>query len=207
MNAICRSCAPILRRALGSSPRLCRLHNAKFSTHRVCRMLATNHRLQDAPLTLRCYSSDAIPAPPLDGEIKYPEKISRIVEQISSLTVAEVADLNKLLKQTLGIQDAPVMAMGGFAAPAQEQEDDEDADVVVKPKEKTQFTVKLTKFDETSKVKLIKQIKALTSGMNLVQAKKFVESAPQVVKADVSKTEAEEMKKQLEEAGGSCEIE
>ena len=49
------------------------------------------------------------------------------------------------------------------------QEDDEDADVVVKPKEKTQFTVKLTKFDETSKVKLIKQIKALTSGMNLVQ--------------------------------------
>ncbi len=50
--------------------------------------------------------------------------------------MAEVADLNKLLKQTLGIQDAPVMATGAFAAPsgAQEQEEDEDADVVVKPK-------------------------------------------------------------------------
>ncbi|XP_022110996.1 39S ribosomal protein L12, mitochondrial-like [Acanthaster planci] len=159
-------------------------------------------------MATRSYSNDSIPPPALDGEVKYSEKLNNIVQQISSLTIAEVADLNKLLKQTLGIQDTPVMAMGTVAAPAasQEEEDDDD-EVTTAPKEKTQFTVKLTKFDETSKVKLIKQIKALTSGMNLVQAKKFVESAPQIVKADVSKTEAEDIKKQIEEAGGTCEIE
>ncbi|XP_038069272.1 39S ribosomal protein L12, mitochondrial-like [Patiria miniata] len=157
-------------------------------------------------MATRSYSNDAIPPPPLDGEVQYPEKITSIVGQISSLTIAEVADLNKLLKQTLGIQEAPVMAMG-TVAPAAAQELDDDEEVTAAPKEKTQFTVKLTKFDETSKVKLIKQIKALNTGMNLVQAKKFVESAPQTVKADVSKTEAEDIKKQIEEAGGSCEIE
>ncbi|XP_063961377.1 large ribosomal subunit protein bL12m-like isoform X1 [Lytechinus pictus] len=157
----------------------------------------------------RQYSSGAIPAPSRDNEPKqYPEKISSLVDQIAALTLSEVSDLNELLKKTLNIQDAPMMAVGAApavaAAPA--EQDDDEGDVVKAP-EKTQFTVKLNKFDEASKVKIIKAIKALTSGMNLVQAKKFVESAPQVVKADVGKTEAEEIKKQLEEAGGTCEIE
>ncbi|XP_071496365.1 large ribosomal subunit protein bL12m-like [Diadema antillarum] len=157
----------------------------------------------------RCHSSEAITAPARDNEDKqYSDKIRSLVDEIASLTLVEVSDLNQLLKKTLNIQDAPVMAVGavpGVAAPALEQEEEEvDA---VKTVEKTQFTVKLTKYDEATKVKLIKEIKALTSGMNLVQAKKFVEAIPQVVKADIGKTEAEEIKKQLEAAGATCEIE
>lgn len=67
--------------------------------------------------------------------------------------------------------------------------------------------MKLTKFDEKQKVALIKEVKALLEGMNLVQAKKFVESAPTVVKADVAKDEAEKLKQALEKVGGVVEVE
>lgn len=67
--------------------------------------------------------------------------------------------------------------------------------------------VKLTKFDDKQKVALIKEIKGLLEGYNLVQAKKFVESVPAVVKADVSKDEAEKLKEALSKVGGVIEIE
>ncbi|KIH61155.1 Ribosomal protein L7/L12 domain protein [Ancylostoma duodenale] len=60
------------------------------------------------------------------------------------------------------------------------------------------FSVKLTKFDDTKKIAVIKEIRNLVPGLNLVQAKKFVETAPVVVKEDMGKAEAEEMKKALE---------
>lgn len=66
--------------------------------------------------------------------------------------------------------------------------------------------MKLTKFDEKQKVPLIKEIKVLLEGMNLVQAKKFVESAPTVVKADISKDEAEKLKEALTKVGAVVEI-
>lgn len=72
---------------------------------------------------------------------------------------------------------------------------------------KTVFTVKLTKFDEKQKVALIKEVKSLLEGMNLVQAKKFVESAPTVVKSDISKDEAEKLKDALSKVGAVIEIE
>ena len=71
----------------------------------------------------------------------------------------------------------------------------------------TSFTVKLNKFDPAKKVAVIKAIKSLVEGMNLVQAKKFVEGAPAVVRADVSKDEAEKIKEALEAAGGERVIE
>lgn len=94
----------------------------------------------------------------------------------------------------------PLGAVVGSAAPV----DEEDAAPV---KTKSSFTVKLTKFDEKQKVALIKEVKALLEGMNLVQAKKFVESAPTVVKADIAKDEAEKLKEALEKVGGVIEIE
>ena len=121
---------------------------------------------------------------------------------IGKLTLTEVADLNELLKKTLRIQDAPVMAMGmpGMAAPREEEEDEA-------PKiEKTLFSVKLLEFQGDKKIALIKEIKNLVEGMNLVQAKKFVESAPQVIKEDILKEEAENLKKAIEAVGGKCEI-
>ena len=71
----------------------------------------------------------------------------------------------------------------------------------------TSFTVKLESFDTAKKVTLIKEIKNLVEGMNLVQAKKFVESCPTVVKADLSKDEADKLKEALTAAGATCKIE
>ncbi len=96
-------------------------------------------------------------------------------------------------------------AMAGGPAPAakaEEEEEDQQAAAV-----QTSFTLKLDSFDAGKKVALIKEIKSQVEGYNLVQAKKFVESAPAVVKADLSKDEAETLKKALEEAGAKCVIE
>lgn len=71
----------------------------------------------------------------------------------------------------------------------------------------TSFTVKLMKFDEKQKVALIKEVKSLLEGMNLVQAKKFVESAPTIVKSDIGKDEAEKLKEALTKAGAVVEVE
>jgi large subunit ribosomal protein L7/L12 len=82
-----------------------------------------------------------------------------------------------------------------------------DAEVEDKPREKTIFTLKLINFDAGKKVALIKEIKALMEGMNLVQAKKFVESVPQTLKQDIPKEEAQALKAALEAAGGVLEME
>ncbi|KAI9564165.1 hypothetical protein GHT06_007903 [Daphnia sinensis] len=133
------------------------------------------------------------------------EKIQRIVSDISQLTLIEVAELNQALKTTLKIPDAPVMAYGAgpAAAPAQPKEEEEEAP---KAKVQTIFTVKLTKFDEAKKIALIKEVKNIVEGMNLVQAKKFVETLPAVVRADIPKEEAEKLSATIAAAGGICEI-
>nr|CAG4651548.1 EOG090X0O3H [Simocephalus serrulatus] len=133
------------------------------------------------------------------------EKIQRIVNEISQLTLIEVAELNQVLKTTLKIPDAPIMAYGAgpAAGPAQPKEEEEEAP---KPKAQTSFTVKLTKYDETKKIALIKEVKNIVEGMNLVQAKKFVETLPAVVRADIPKEEAEKLKDAIAAAGGICEI-
>lgn len=151
-----------------------------------------------------CAESLTIPTP--DGEPKiYPEKIQTIVSQISQLTLVEVADLNELLKKTLNISDAPVMAYaGGMSVPAGAQEEEEEAAPVMV---QTSFTLKMNKFDESKKVALIKEVKARLEGFNLVQAKKFVESCPCVVKADIPKDEAEQLLEAFKAVGAECVIE
>ena len=117
----------------------------------------------------------------------------------------EVADLNSLLKSRLNISDAPVMMAGGpvAAAPKVEEEEEAAAPAAVQ----TSFTVKLEKFDPAKKVAVIKEIKNIVEGMNLVQAKKFVESAPAVVKTDITKEEADKIKETLSALGGECTVE
>ncbi|KAJ2939749.1 hypothetical protein O0L34_g17940 [Tuta absoluta] len=130
-------------------------------------------------------------------------KIDDLVTQISQLNLLEVSELSQVLKRRLNLPDAPMMPVGGFmaAAPAEEEE-------AATPKAvKTSFTVKMTKFDEKQKVALIKEVKGLLEGFNLVQAKKFVESCPTVVKADISKDEAEKLKEALSKVGAIIEIE
>uniref|UniRef100_A0A3Q1C438 Large ribosomal subunit protein bL12m n=1 Tax=Amphiprion ocellaris TaxID=80972 RepID=A0A3Q1C438_AMPOC len=150
--------------------------------------------------------SDAIATPPLDGAPKqYSPKIQQLVNDIASLTLLEVSDLNELLKKTLNIQDVGMMPMGAMAAavPAA-QAAEEEAPV---KKEKTHFTVKLTELKAAEKVKLIKEVKNCIQGLNLVQAKKLVESLPQEIRANVSKEEAEKLKAALEAAGGTVVLE
>lgn len=152
--------------------------------------------------------TDAIATPPLDGVPKqYSPKIQQLVNDIASLTLLEVSDLNELLKKTLNIQDVGMMPMGAVAgAPAHAAQAAEEDEAPAK-KEKTHFTVKLTELKATEKVKLIKEVKNCIQGINLVQAKKLVESLPQEIRANVSKEEAEKLKAALEAAGGTVVLE
>ncbi|XP_029294309.1 large ribosomal subunit protein bL12m [Cottoperca gobio] len=180
------------------------------------RAVATTHRQQlqrQAPAlcalrllkTSPATHSDAIATPPVDGAPKqYSPRIQELVTNIASLTLLEVSDLNELLKKTLNIQDIGMMPMGAMAAgvPAAAVEEEE---APVK-KEQTHFTVKLTDFKAAEKVKLIKEVKNCIQGLNLVQAKKLVESLPQEIQANISKEQADKLKASLEAAGGTIEL-
>ncbi|KAL2754627.1 hypothetical protein ACRALDRAFT_1070363 [Sodiomyces alcalophilus JCM 7366] len=132
-------------------------------------------------------------------------KIETIVDQISKLTLLETADLVSTLKSRLNIPDLPV---GGFAAapaagPAAAEEAEEPAPAAA---EKSVFNVKLMSFEAGSKPKVIKEIKNLL-GLSLVDSKKFVESAPKLMKENVPKEEAEKMIATLKELGATVEME
>ncbi|XP_036727123.1 LOW QUALITY PROTEIN: 54S ribosomal protein L12, mitochondrial-like [Balaenoptera musculus] len=109
-------------------------------------------------------------------------------------------------QKTLKIQDVGFMPMGGLvpgAAPAATAPEAAEEDIP-KQKERTHFTVRLTEAKPVDKVKLIKEIKNFVQGINLVQAKKLVESLPQEIKANVAKAEAEKIKEALEAVGGTA---
>jgi large subunit ribosomal protein L7/L12 len=121
-------------------------------------------------------------------------KIEKLVEDLSSLTVLEAADLAKLLEEKWGVSAAaPVAAAAGPAAAA-----------AAPAAEKTEFTVVLTDAGD-KKINVIKEVRAIT-GLGLKEAKDLVEGAPKEVKADVNKDEAAKIKKQLEDAGAKVEL-
>ncbi len=121
--------------------------------------------------------------------------ISNIVEQLSGLTVLEVADLVKQLEEKWGVSAAaPVaVAAAGPAAAAAPVE------------EKTEFDVILTAAGD-NKIGVIKEVRAAVPGLGLAEAKKLVESAPQALKTGIPKAEAEDIKKKIEAAGAKVEI-
>ncbi|KAH8860297.1 39S ribosomal protein L12 isoform 2 [Schistosoma japonicum] len=147
---------------------------------------------------------DLVP-PSFTGDTKeYPTHIHEIVNRISTLTLLEVADLSELLQKRLNIKNPssmmPTMVQAPSNRPYEEPEEQQSPTKMV-------FSVKLLKFDAAKKIQLIKEIKQVIPEMNLVQAKKFVESAPTNIKVDVGKDEAEQIKKVLEEAGATITIE
>ncbi|XP_070154779.1 large ribosomal subunit protein bL12 [Polyergus mexicanus] len=142
------------------------------------------------------------PPPPSRADKVVNPKIDKIANDISALNLIEVAQLSDLLKRRLNLPDAPIMPMGGFAVAPQAEEEEEQTRKQVQ----TSFTVKLTGFDDKQKVALIKEIKSLLPDTNLVQAKKFVESAPTIVKADLAKDEAEKLRDSLIKVGAKVEI-
>ena len=119
--------------------------------------------------------------------------LDQIVDDLSSLTVMEAAELSKLLEEKWGVSAAaPVAAVAGPAAVAETSE------------EKTDFEVILTAAGD-KKINVIKEVRAITA-LGLKEAKELVESAPKSVKEGVNKEEAEELKKKLEEAGATVDI-
>jgi large subunit ribosomal protein L7/L12 len=122
-------------------------------------------------------------------------KIEKLVEDLSSLTVLEAADLAKLLEEKWGVSAAAPVAVAA-AAPA--------GAAAAPAAEKTEFTVVLADAGD-KKINVIKEVRAIT-GLGLKEAKDLVEGAPKEVKADVSKDEAAKIKKQLEDAGAKVEL-
>ncbi|KAL2716469.1 hypothetical protein V1478_014145 [Vespula squamosa] len=128
-------------------------------------------------------------------------KLDKIANDITSLNLIEVMELSDLLKKRLNLPDAQVMPIGGFVGAPKSDEVEEAPKQV-----KSSFTVKLMKFDEKQKIALIKEIKQLLPNTNLVQAKKFIESVPVVIMADISQEEANKLKESIVKVGGEVEI-
>lgn len=144
----------------------------------------------------------AVPSPTgVDGPVD--PKLLGIVNEIAKLNLLEVSELSALLKKTLNLPDAPMVAYGGGPVAAATAEEEEET---VQKTVQTSFKVKLVSFDDTKKIVLIKELKNLMQDMNLVQAKKFVESAPAFVKEDIPKDEAVSLKEALEKMGAVIEI-
>lgn len=160
-------------------------------------------RSQPVKVAVQPASMHETPIPSLDTTDEvYAPKLVKIVDEISELTILEVSELNKLLKKTLNISDMPMMT--GVSVSATDSSTSEDDAPVTK--EQTEFTVRLNAFAADSKIKVIKAVKGLMPDMNLVKAKGFVESLPQIVKKDVPKEEADEALKVLSEAGGTAVV-
>src|SRR5581483_306269 len=124
-------------------------------------------------------------------------KLEKLVDELSALSVLEAAELSKLLEDKWGVSAAAPVAVaavgGAAAAPAEAVE------------EQTEFTVVLTAGGD-KKINVIKEVRSVRPDLGLKEAKDLVEAAPQNVKENVSKQEAEEIKKKLEEAGASVQV-
>jgi large subunit ribosomal protein L7/L12 len=120
--------------------------------------------------------------------------LSKLVDELSGLTVLEAAELAKLLEEKWGVSAAAAIAVAAPGASA----------AAAPAEEKTEFTVVLAAIGE-KKIEVIKEVRALT-GLGLKEAKDLVEGAPKNVKEGVSKDEAEKVKAQLEKAGAKVEL-
>ena len=118
------------------------------------------------------------------------EKITALIEEVKGLTVLELSELVHALEDEFGVSAMAAPAAGGGAAPAAE--------------EKTEFDVVLAEVG-AEKIKVIKAVREIT-GLGLAEAKAAVEAAPKAIKEGVSKDEAEELKKKLEDVGAKVEL-
>jgi len=124
--------------------------------------------------------------------------LAKIVDDLSSLTVLEAAELAKLLEEKWGVSAAAPVAVAAAGAPAG------GGAAAAPAEEQTEFNVILSSSGD-KKINVIKEVRAIT-GLGLKEAKDLVEAAPKPVKEGVSKDEAAKIKKQLEEAGATVDI-
>ncbi|RLN90154.1 hypothetical protein BBJ28_00012640 [Nothophytophthora sp. Chile5] len=147
------------------------------------------------------FSSEAEPKTPVD-EMALTPKVQTVLDQIVSLNMIEIAELSHAIQEKFGIAESAFqVGLGGGggaggAAPAAEEAKEE----------KTAFDVKLASFDAKSKIKVIKEVRAIT-GLGLKEAKELVEGAPSTIKKDVKKEEADELIEKLKAVGAVVELE
>lgn len=122
--------------------------------------------------------------------------LEQLAEDLSALTVIEAAELSKMLEEKWGVSAAAPMAVAGMMPAA--------GDGAAAAEEKDAFDVILASIGD-KKINVIKEVRAMT-GLGLKEAKDLVEGAPKPVKEGISKTEAEELKKKLEEVGATVEL-
>jgi len=122
-------------------------------------------------------------------------KLAKLVEDLSALSVLEAAELSKMLEEHWGVSAAAPVAAAAAGPVA----------VAEAVEEQTEFTVILTAGGE-KKINVIKEVRGIRSDLGLKEAKDLVEGAPQPIKENISKQEAEEIKKKLEDAGASVTI-
>ncbi len=130
-----------------------------------------------------------------ESAVEVPAKFQELVKQIEEMSVLDLSELVKVLEDKFGVSAAAPMAFA--AAPA-------GGGAEAAAAEKTSFNVELTEVGG-NKIAVIKAIRTITQ-LGLKDAKDLVDKAPQVIKENVSKDEAEEMKKQIEEAGAKVEL-
>ena len=125
--------------------------------------------------------------------VEVPEQFKALVEQIEQMSVIDLAELVKVLEDKFGVSAAaPAMMMAGPAVGGEAVE------------EKSEFDVELSSSGE-NKINVIKAVRTIT-GLGLKEAKELVDAAPKVIKEGVAKEAAEDMKKQIEEAGGAVTL-
>ena len=129
-------------------------------------------------------------------EVEIPEKFKDLIEKIEQLSVLDLAELVKVLEKKFGVSAAaPMMAVAGMTGGTAEEGGEETKD---------SFTIEL-KDAGSQKIQVIKVVREIT-GKGLKEAKDLVDGAPQVIRENVKKEEAEEIKKKLEEAGATVEL-
>ncbi len=129
-------------------------------------------------------------------KVEVPEKFKALVEQIEKLSVLELSELVKVLEGKFGVSAAAPMMMGAMPAAA--------GAGAAAAEEKTEFNVELAEAG-ANKINVIKVVREIT-GLGLKEAKDIVDGAPKVVKENVAKAQAEEMKKKMEEAGAKVNL-
>ena len=151
-------------------------------------------------------------------EVDFPPKLLGLCDQLCELNVLELSQLSKLFQRRLGLSDAELSGGGGgmmmpqmmggvgHAAPAAAAATPAEADAASTVEEKTAFDIKLVSFDEKSKIKVIKEVRAIT-GLGLKESKELVEGAPKVIKKDVAKDDADALKEKLGGVGAVVDLE
>lgn len=140
-----------------------------------------------------------------DGGIIASQELHEIADDIIDMNMLEVKELVDRIGEHFGLEDEPVFLGGGGGGGPAAGAGGEGAEAEEKEEEKTAFDVKLVGFDAKAKIKVIKEVRA-AAGLGLKEAKELVEGAPKVIKKDIKKEEAEELKAKLEELGATVEI-